>query len=91
MENQHRLIVGYRELTADEIADMNALKMLDAQIQQHVKRLREAQYTEVIDNGGKGIEASQASLFLEQGSINVQTGIMQIIRAIARPTHVIKE
>lgn len=72
MENQHRRIAGYRELTEAEIADMNEVKQKGAELGELVKNLR--------DND----EYDQR--WLSIGATDFQTGLMALTRAIAKPT-----
>ena len=72
MENQHREIKGYRELNADEIALMNDVKMKGVDL-------------------GKLIEVLRSMPQLDQrwisiGATDLQTGLMALTRAIAKPT-----
>ena len=41
MDNQHKLIAGYRDLTEDEIALMNEVKAKAAEVGTLVEKLRE--------------------------------------------------
>lgn len=71
MENQHRKISGYRELTQDEIDSMNAIKSWE----QDAMRL--------IDRMGKlpGVDQRRLSL----AKTNIEQGCMWAVKAIARP------
>lgn len=71
VDNQHRKIAGYRDLTESEIASINALK--DA----------ERKVTAILDEAAAVPGANQRSLAL--GRTNIQTGFMWAIRGIARP------
>jgi len=72
MENQHRKITGYRELSQEEINLMNAIKQqgiaLDA-------------LTTMI----AGVENVDGR-WLDIGTTDLQTGLMALTRAIAQPT-----
>lgn len=72
MENQHRKITGYRELSQSEIDLMNEVKeqgkLLDALITQMTH-----------DN-----EVDRRWLAI--GTTNLQLGLMALTRAIAKPT-----
>lgn len=71
MENQHRKISNYRELTQDEIDSMNAIKAWE----QNAMRL--------IGNLGKipGIDQRRLSL----AKTNIEQGCMWAVKAVARP------
>ena len=70
--NQHRRIKGYRELTEDEIALMNDIKETGETLEALVSRSRA---TEDIDQRWVSISAT-----------DLQTGLMALTRAVARPT-----
>ena len=72
MENQHRKITGYRELSQSEIDLMNEVKeqgkVLDALITQMT-------HNDEVDRR-----------WLAIGTTNLQLGLMALTRAIAKPT-----
>ena len=72
MENQHRKITGYRELSQSEIDLMNEVKeqgkVLDALITQMT-------HNDEVDRR-----------WLAIGTTNLQQGLMALTRAIAKPT-----
>lgn len=71
MDNQHRKIAGYRELTEAEIALMNEIKAQGAQLKElHAK---------VVST--PGIDARAAAI----AGTDLQTGLMWLTRAVARP------
>lgn len=72
MENQHRQIKGYRELTEQEIAAMNEVKEMGIKIGHLVASLR--------DN--KSLDQRWVSI----GATDLQTGLMALTRSIAQPT-----
>ena len=72
MENQHRAIKGYRELSQDEINLMNEVKEVSAKIGELVEKLRAA----------PGLDQRWVSI----GATDMQTGAMALVRAIAQPT-----
>ena len=72
MENQHKKIKGYRDLSQQEIDDMNKAKALAEQVGSLIKKL------ELTNNTDKR--------WLAIGKTDVQKGFMSIIRAIAKPT-----
>lgn len=71
MDNQHRLIKGYRELSPAEVALMNELKEQGANL------------AEALDAIGQIPEVDQRALAIARTEL--QTGFMWLIRAIARP------
>lgn len=72
MDNQHREIKGYRELDAGEIALMNEVKQAGVALGDLVERLRN---TGALDQRWVSI-----------GATDLQTGLMALTRAIAKPT-----
>lgn len=72
MENQHRHIAGYRELSAEEIALMNEVKAKAQEVGELVSRLQAV----------PGIDGRAASI----AKTELQTGFMWAVRAIAQPT-----
>lgn len=73
MENQHRQITGYRELTEAEIDTMNLIKAKGVEIGELVDDMRTAGPT-VFDQRWVSIAAT-----------NLQQGLMALTRAVAKP------
>lgn len=71
MENQHRKIKGYRELTQEEINLMNEIKEKGVELGQLVGKLR------ALD----GADGRWVSI----GATDLQTGLMALTRAVAKP------
>lgn len=72
MENQHRQIKGYRELSQDEVEAMNEIKTKGAELGELVAKLRATE----------GIDQRWVSI----GATDLQTGLMALTRAVAQPT-----
>lgn len=72
MENQHREIKGYRELSAEEIAAMNEVKTMGATLGELVAKLR----------ANKELDQRWVSI----GATDLQTGLMALTRSVAQPT-----
>ncbi|MCB1723247.1 MAG: hypothetical protein KDJ39_06085 [Gammaproteobacteria bacterium] len=72
MDNQHRQIKGYRELSQDEIDLMNEIKAKGAEIGELVEKLRAAD----------GLDQRWVSI----GATDFQTGLMALTRSVAQPT-----
>jgi len=72
MENQHRQIKGYRELSAEEIAAMNEVKEMGAQIGALVEKLM----------GNQMLDKRWVAI----GKTHMQEGLMALTRSIAQPT-----
>jgi len=93
MDNQHRQIKGYRELTAADIALMNEVKAMGPQLQAlfekvgtHIAQQR-TQATET-DNAQETERLQQAEpeKWLNWARDTSQTAVMYATRAIAQPT-----
>jgi hypothetical protein len=74
MENQHRKISGYRELSQEEIDLMNEGKALAQQVGEWVAKLQ-----------GMG-QTALDQRWVAIGKTDLQTGFMAAIRGIAKPT-----
>jgi hypothetical protein len=72
MENQHRKITGYRELSQAEIDLMNEIKAQGVRLSELVAKLRSAE----------GLDQRWVSI----GATDMQTGLMALTRAVAQPT-----
>lgn len=72
MDNQHRQIKGYRELTQEEIDLMNEIKQQGVALGELVAKLRATE----------GLDQRWVSI----GATDLQTGLMAPTRAVAQPT-----
>ena len=72
MENQHRLINGYRELSQEEINTINAIK-------------EQGQALDALVTMISGIENVDGR-WLYIGTTQLQQGLMALTRAVAQPT-----
>lgn len=78
MDNQHRQIKGYRELSQAEIDVMNEIKSAGAQIGALVEKLRTM----------NGVPAGAAAIdqrWIAIGATHLQQGFMALTRGVARP------
>ena len=71
MENQHRKIKGYRELSQEEIDLMNEIKTIGITLGDLVSKLR------------KNDELDQR--WVSIGATDMQTGLMALTRSVAKP------
>ena len=71
MENQHRKITGYRELTEDEIKLMNYCKEVGAVCETLINSLNELE----------GVDPRAVSI----AKTKLQEGIMWAVRSVAKP------
>ncbi len=72
MENQHRQIKGYRELSQEEIDLMNTIKTKGIELGELVAKLRATE----------GLDQRWVSI----GATDMQTGLMALTRGVAQPT-----
>ncbi len=71
MENQHRKITGYRELSETEINLMNEIKALEAQWNGVIDRLRATE----------GLDQRQIAIAATDG----ESAFMRAVRSVAQP------
>lgn len=91
MENQHRKISGYRELSQEEIDLMNEIKALGPQIEAVVRKVLSHVNAQHLDAGSNTDEvnrlcAASPSRWASIGRTDLQTGLMALTRAVAQPT-----
>lgn len=72
MDNQHRQIKGYRELSQAEIDLMNRIKQKGAELGELVSELK----------AHPGLDQRWISV----GATDLQTGLMALTRGVAQPT-----
>lgn len=72
MDNQHREIKGYRELSQDEINLMNTIKVKGAELGVLVEALKATPETD--------------KRWVAIGATDLQTGLMALTRSVAKPT-----
>lgn len=72
MDNQHKKIKGYRDLTQAEIDLMNEGKELSAKVGEFIEKLQNAE----------GLDQR----WIATGKTDLQKGFMSAIRGIAQPT-----
>ena len=97
MENQHRKIAGYRELSQEEIDLMNRIKAKGAELlelQYELDHMLRTQSEEKSDNAAANTaDYAEFDRFMsaepwrwsEIGKTDIQTGIMALVRAVAQP------
>lgn len=72
MDNQHKLISGYRDLSQEEVTLMNQIKEHGASLDVLIHKL----------NDVRGIDIRWLSI----GKTNLQQGMMALVRSVAQPT-----
>jgi hypothetical protein len=97
MENQHRKITGYCELTQEEIDLMNEVERLGAlievacnQVLDHLYKQREAsarEWQKGNDALRSRLEFAEPEKWANAAKIGFQTNLMHLTRAVAKPTH----
>jgi len=75
MDNQHKKIKGYRDLSQEEIDLMNESKEMAEQVGKLILKLEDSADKLHLDGG-----------WLELGKRDLQTGFMKVVRSIAQPT-----
>lgn len=89
MENQHRKISGYRELTQVEIDLMNRIKALGPQIEAVLADVADhvASQSEQADRDeAQRLMLADPDRWVEVAQTNLQQGLMALTRAVAQPT-----
>lgn len=76
MENQHKKIKGYRDLTQDEIDLMNEAKELASRVGDLTKKLEDTHIA---------TDYCIDQRWLAIGKTDLQKGFMALVRSIARP------
>lgn len=86
MENQHRKIVGYRELSQAEIDLMNEIKAKGKELEELIYKCRgvdvdvgktgDREHDEILD---------EASRWRAIAKTDLQTGLMALTRSVAKP------
>ena len=92
MENQHKRITGYRDLTEVEIDLMNRIKALAEAVGQITDAMKDGQQT-VASNPNANLLWRYAqegnavdARWLAIGVTHLQQGFMALTRAVAKPT-----
>lgn len=98
MENQHRKITGYRELTQAEIDLMNKIKAhaeatndLIVEVRKHLSDQNLAAVNATLGPSGTITEQSrlqhaEPGRWASLAKTDLQTGLMALTRAVAQPT-----
>lgn len=92
MENQHRKISGYRELSQEEIDLMNRIKAKGAELLDLHRELAQylnKQHGQAVQDHPTGELArlleAEPKKWAAIGKTDIQTGIMALVRAVAQP------
>lgn len=88
MDNQHKRIAGYRDLSATEIGLMNRIKQVGEVLGTVIADLRAMPTTSpnqqpyVCVDGRPSLDQRWISI----GATDIQTGLMALVRGVAQPT-----
>jgi predicted nuclease with TOPRIM domain len=74
MDNQHRLIKGYKELSPEQIDLMNKIKEKGAEVGALVDELKDLRVNSALDQRWVSI-----------GATHLQEGFMALTRSVAKP------
>lgn len=92
MENQHRKIKGYRELSQEEIDLMNRIKAkgaellaLHAELTNDLAIYRSACVADADFDQQDRFDKAEPLRWAAIGKTDIQTGIMALVRAVAQP------
>lgn len=95
MENQHRKINGYRELSQAEIDMMNRIKAKGAELlalQDELRTRLDRYYSSCVADADfdeqARFNAAEPLRWAAIGKTDIQTGIMALVRAVAQPAGV---
>jgi len=86
MDNQHKQIKGYRDLSQEEIDLMNKIKALAEQVGELVKELEAKTDIDYFNSDGDDTGICAACSWVSSGKRDLQLGFMQLTRAVAKPT-----
>lgn len=87
MDNQHRKISGYRELTQEEIDLMNEAKQLEAKCLDLHRRIGEVAFNGSITGHPDTVRKEEAGAWRWHAiaRTDIETGFMALVRSIAQP------
>lgn len=93
MDNQHKMIKGYRDLSAEEIALMNEIKAMAVQVGELVAKVESHVHVQW-DSASDNMDEEECTRLFDADSIgwqmraknDLQDGFMKLTRAVAQPT-----
>ena len=86
MENQHRKIKGYRELSQEEIDLMNEVKEKCVEVGELIKRIEAINHSMHVGGDPEPFD-SEASRWSAIAKTRLQQGLMALTRAVAKPEY----
>jgi hypothetical protein len=81
MDNQHKMITGYRDLTQEEIDLMNRIKAVGEQVRELLSSMSYGS-----PDGGEAPPAAADARWFAIARTHLQEGFMALTRSIAKPT-----
>lgn len=85
MENQHRKITGYRELTQGEIDLINEIKAKGRELAALIDKVNRVNSVTDDEDFAELVTRSQAMRWAAEGKTDMQKGLMSLTRAVAKP------
>ena len=79
MDNQHKHITGYRDLTQQEIDLINKIKAVGNTLEKLIEEVEQTDLSELD-------EIAEPDMWTHQAKINLKIGLMALTRAVAKPT-----
>ena len=91
MKDQHRKIIGYRELSQEEIDLMNRIKTFGPELEKLVADLSAHLMSQEMDAHASDAELTRLDqadpyMWLNEGKTSLQQGLMFLTRSVAQPT-----
>jgi hypothetical protein len=89
MDNQHRKISGYRELTETQITLMNEIKAEGPRLEALIERLQSYAMNGASDaypDDGNIQPRGETLRWISIGQTHLQQGLMALTRGVAKPT-----
>ena len=86
MDNQHKKIKGYRDLSQEEIDLMNEIKQKGEELRALVKKIEAVIKDVPATDGSTATEADHPMYWLRYAEGSYRTATMYAVRAIAQPT-----
>ena len=85
MDNQHKQIKGYRDLSQEEINLMNKIKALAEQVGELVDEIIDKTDREYFDDNNDYGDCNEACKWAQRARTDLQLGFMMLVRAVAKP------
>jgi hypothetical protein len=90
MDNQHRKIIGYRDLSQEEIDLMNAVKEVEQQMLAYVSTVQTLIQQQIADAETANVTLrhrfAEPQRWASIAKTHIQEGASALVRAIAQPT-----